>query len=105
MGTRDALMVSGFDLLGHNRTLQIHWLKRVIAFFLDLVTVFAPLWSFLFFENIRAPWVYGVGGCVALYAYSTFSQAVTRTRVGEYIVCLEIRSLRGPMRLSEPAVR
>src|SRR5207247_1997840 len=37
---RDALMVSGFDLIGHNRTLQIHWLKRVIAFFLDLVTVF-----------------------------------------------------------------
>src|SRR5947199_10249314 len=102
---RDALMVSGFDLLGHNRTLQIHWLKRVIAFFLDLVTVFAPLWSFLFFENIRAAWVYGVVGGIALYAYSTFSEAVTRTTVGKYIVGLEIRSLRGPMSLSKAAVR
>ena len=105
MGTRDALMVSGFDLLGHNRTLQIHWLKRVVAFFLDLVTVFAPLWSFLFFENIRAAWVYGVLGGIALYAYSTFSEAVTRTTVGKYIVGLEIRSLRGPMSLSKAAVR
>src|SRR5437899_2329177 len=50
MGFRDALMVSGFDLLGHNRTFQVHWLKRVVAFFLDLITVFAQLWSFLFLD-------------------------------------------------------
>src|SRR5438445_4973004 len=79
MGTRDALMVRGFDLLGHNRTLQIHWLKRVIAFFLDVVTVFAPLWSFRFFENIRAQWVYGVVGGIALYGYSTLPEAGTGT--------------------------
>jgi RDD family len=105
MGIRDALMVSGFDLLGHNRTLQIHWLKRVTAFVLDLVTVFAPLWSFLFFEGIRAAWVYGVVGGFALFAFSTFSEAVTRTTVGKYIVGLEVRSLRGPMTLSKAAVR
>src|SRR2546428_769429 len=104
MGFRDALMVSGFDLLGHNRTFQVHWLKRVVAFFLDLITVFAPLWSFLFLEGMRAPWVYGVAGGIVLYAYSTFSEAVTRTTVGKYIVGLEIRSLRGPMSLSKAAV-
>src|SRR3989454_12119575 len=105
MGFRDALMVSGFDLLGHNRTFQVHWLKRVVAFFLDLITVFAPLWSFLYLEGVRAPWVYGVAGGVVLYAYSTFSEAVTRTTVGKFIVGLEVRSLRGPMSLSKAAVR
>src|SRR3989442_8321075 len=105
MGFRDALMVSGFDLLGHNRTFQVHWLKRVVAFFLDLITVFAPLWSFLFLEGMRAPWVYGVAGGIVLYAYSTFSEAVTRTTVGKFIVGLEVRSLRGPMSLSKAAVR
>src|SRR3989454_2363569 len=105
MGFRDALMVSGFDLLGHNRTFQVHWLKRVVAFFLDLITVFAPLWSFLFLEGVRAAWVYGVAGGMVLFAYSTFSEAVTRTTVGKFIVGLEVRSLRGPMSLSKAAVR
>ena len=82
-------MVSGFDILGHNRTLQVHWLKRVVAFLLDLITVFAPLWSVLFLEGIRAPWVYGVSGGILLYAYSTFSEAISRTTVGKFIVGLE----------------
>jgi len=98
-------MVSGFDLLGHNRTFQVHWLKRVVAFFLDLITVFAPLWSFLYLEGVRAAWVYGVAGGMVLFAYSTFSEAVTRTTVGKFIVGLEVRSLRGPMSLSKAAVR
>src|SRR5712691_7676901 len=90
IGFRDALMVSGFDLLGHNRTFQVHWLKRVVAFFLDLITVFAPLWSFLYLEAVRAPWVYGVAGGVVLFAYSTFSEAITRTTVGKFIVGLVV---------------
>src|SRR2546427_10918395 len=105
MGFRDALMVSGFDLLGHNRTFQVHWLKRVVAFFLDLITVFAPLWSFLYLEGVRAPWVYGVAGGIVLFAYSTFLEAITRTTVGKFIVGLEARSLRGPMSLSKAVVR
>src|SRR3989454_1985579 len=105
IGFRDALMVSGFDLLGHNRTLQVHWLKRVVAFFLDLITVFAPLWSFLYLEGVRAAWVYGVAGGMVLFAYSTFSEAISRTTVGKFIVGLEVRSLRGPMSLSKAAVR
>src|SRR6266436_10421244 len=78
IGFRDALMVSGFDLLGHNRTFQVHWLKRVVAFFLDLITVFAPLWSFLYLEGVRQTWVYGVFGGFVLYAYSTTMEATTR---------------------------
>src|SRR5213594_2156999 len=102
MGFRDALMVSGFDLLGHNRTFQVHWLKRVVAFFLDLITVFAPLWSFLYLEGVRAPWVYGVAGGIVLFAYSTFSEAITRTTVGKFIVGLEIRDSGGPTRSLGP---
>jgi len=105
IGLRDALMVSGFDLIGHNRTFQIHWLKRVVGFFLDLATVFVPLWSFLYLEGIRAPWMYGIVGGILLFAYSTFSEAIFRTTVGKMAVGLEVRSLRGPMTLSKAAVR
>src|SRR5947199_9763013 len=98
-------MVSGFDILGHNRTLQVHWLKRVVAFLLDLITVFAPLWSVLFLEGIRAPWVYGVSGGILPYAYSTFSEAISRTSVGKFIVDLEVLSGSGPINMSTLTVR
>ncbi|HYU07163.1 MAG TPA: RDD family protein, partial [Thermoplasmata archaeon] len=98
-------MVSGFDLIGHNRTFQIHWAKRVVAFFLDLATIFAPLWSFLYLAGVRQPWIYGVLGGFLLYAYSTAMEAVARCTLGKFILGLEVRSLRGPMTLGKAAVR
>src|SRR3990172_5309920 len=53
MGARDALMVSGFDILGQNRTLQVHWTKRIVAFALDCVVVLAPVWTVLFLLGER----------------------------------------------------
>src|SRR2546429_8641910 len=102
---RDALMVSGFDLIGHNRTFQIHWIKRVLAYFIDLAGVFAPLWSFLYVQDIRAPWVYGILGGILLFLYSTFLEAIARTPIGKFIMGLEVRSLRGPMTFAKAAVR
>ena len=98
-------MVTGFDLLGHNRTFQVHWAKRVVAYIIDLLFVFAPLWTLLFFEGERAPWVYGVLGGFVLYAYSVFGEAVFRTTCGKFIAGLEVRPIRGPMTLAKAAVR
>ena len=98
-------MVSGFDLIGHNRTFQIHWAKRVIAYFVDLAAVFAPVWSFLYSRDIRAPWVYGILGGIVLFAYSTALEAIFRTTIGKFIVGLEVRSTRGPMTFAKAVVR
>jgi len=98
-------MVSGFDLIGHNRTFQIHWIKRVLAYFIDLAAVFAPLWSFLYVQDIRAPWVYGILRGILLFLYSTFLEAIARTTIGKFIMGLEVRSLRGPMTFAKAAVR
>ncbi|MGQ0797226.1 MAG: RDD family protein [Methanobacteriota archaeon] len=98
-------MVNGLDLLGHNRTFQIHWAKRVLAFAIDLAFVFAPLWILLFYADQRSPLVYGLWGGLTLYLYSTFAESLFRATVGKYIVGLEVRSLRGPMTASKAAVR
>lgn len=98
-------MVSGFDIIGHNRTFQIHWIKRVIAYFIDLAFVFAPVWSLLYTQGVRAPWVYGIFGGIVLFSYSTFLEAIFRTTVGKFIVGLEVRSLRGPMTFGKAVVR
>ncbi len=98
-------MVTGFDLIGHNRTYQVHMIKRVAAYIIDLLFVFAPLWSFLYFNGERAAWVYGVCGGVVLYAYSVAGEAIFRTTAGKYIAGLEVRPVRGPMTFGKAAVR
>ncbi|HKZ90094.1 MAG TPA: RDD family protein [Thermoplasmata archaeon] len=98
-------MVNGLDLLGRNRTFQIHWLRRFIGFAIDLAFVFAPLWIFLYYLGQRQPIVYGLWGGVVLYTYSTLAEAFLRTTVGKYIAGLEVRSVRGPMTFSKAAVR
>jgi hypothetical protein len=98
-------MVSGFDLIGHNRTYQIHWIRRVAAFFIDILFVFAPLWTYLYFNGERAAWVFGVLGGIALYVYSVIAEAIFRTSCGKYIAGLEVRPLHGPMTFSKAAVR
>ncbi|HYM40222.1 MAG TPA: RDD family protein [Thermoplasmata archaeon] len=98
-------MVTGFDLIGHNRTFQVHWAKRVVAFVIDILFVFAPLWTFLYFNGERAAWVYGILGGVALYTYSVVGEAIFRTTCGKYIAGLEVRPLRGPMTFAKAAVR
>lgn len=98
-------MVNGLDLLGHNRTFQMHWARRIAAFVIDLGAVFAPLWSALYLEGIRRPEIYGILGGVVLFVYSTVSEAVFRRTVGKLIAGLEVRSLRGPMTLGKAAVR
>ena len=98
-------MVTGFDLIGHNRTYQIHMAKRVAAYVIDLLFVFAPLWSLLYFNGERAAWVYGVMGGMALYAYSVAGESIFRTTCGKFIVGLEVRPVRGPMTFGKAAVR
>ena len=105
MERRDAPMVTGFDLIGHNRTYQIHMAKRVVAYIIDLLFVFAPLWTVLYFNGERSAWVYGVLGGVALYAYSVVGEAIFRTTAGKYIAGLEVRPIKGPMTFGKAAVR
>lgn len=98
-------MVSGFDLAGHNRVFQIHWIKRVVAYLIDILFVFSPSWSLLYFSGIRAAWAYGLAGGAFLYFYSVVCEALFRTTVGKYIVGLEVRPKRGPMTFAKAAVR
>ena len=98
-------MVTGFDLVGHNRTFQIHWTKRVIAYVIDLLFVFSPVWSILYFSGERAAWVYGFEGGIFLYVYSVGCESILRTTPGKFIAGLEVRPVRGSMTFAKAAVR
>src|SRR2546429_4270901 len=71
MGARDALMVNGFDIIGQNRTLQIHWAKRVAAFAVDCLVVLAPVWILLFLLGERRGSAYGGAPGGGFFSYAT----------------------------------
>jgi len=105
MGARDALMVNGFDILGQNRTLQVHWGKRVAAFFVDCIVVLTPVWILLFLLGERRVAAYGVASGLGFFAYATLAERLWRMTVGKAMVGLEVRSVVGPMTLGKAAVR
>jgi len=105
MRARDALMVSGFDILGQNRTLQVHWARRVAAFLLDCIVVLAPVSTFLFLIGERRVAAYGILSGVAFWVYATAAEALVRKTVGKTIAGLEVRSVSGPMTFGKAAVR
>src|SRR3989304_4834271 len=82
MGARDALMVSGFDILGQNRTLQVHWTKRIVAFALDCVVVLAPVWTVLFRAGVQARPAYGTRAGEAVGVSAPAGEAMWRRTVG-----------------------
>jgi hypothetical protein len=105
MEGRDALMVNGFDIIGQNRTLQIHWAKRVVAFFADCIVVLAPVWILLFLLGERRVPTYGIAAGLAFFAYATVAEALWRKTVGKALAGLEVRPVTGPMTFGKAAVR
>ncbi len=105
MGARVHSMVSGFDILGQNRTLQVHWAKRVVAFVLDSAVVLAPVSTVLFLLGERRVAVYGIVSGIAFWAYATAFEALVRRTLGKTIAGLEVRSVSGRMTFAKAAVR
>ncbi|HEY5539248.1 MAG TPA: RDD family protein [Thermoplasmata archaeon] len=98
-------MVTGFDLLGHNRTLQIHWGKRIAAFVIDSLVVLGPVLVVLLLLRVQRIETYGITSGIAFFAYGTITEAMWRKTVGKAIAGLEVRPVAGPMSLGKAAVR
>jgi len=98
-------MVNGFDIIGQNRTLQVHWAKRIAAFVVDCIVVLAPVWILLFLLGERRVSAYGIASGIGFFAYSTVAEAVWRKTVGKTLAGLEVRPVAGPMTFGKAAVR
>src|SRR2546426_12240201 len=88
-------MVNGFDIIGQNRTLQVHWAKRIAAFVVDCIVVLAPVWILLFLLGERRVSAYGIASGIGFFAYSTVAEAVWRKTVGKTLAGLEVRPVAG----------
>src|SRR3990170_6533896 len=106
METRDALMPSGFEVLGHNRALQLHWARRFGAYAVDAVAVLMPTWTVLALLGAASGIVFlGVASGVVFVLYGTAAEALHGQTLGKYVFDLEVRPVRGSLTLGKSAAR
>ncbi|MEK6851769.1 MAG: RDD family protein [Candidatus Thermoplasmatota archaeon] len=105
-------MVSGMNIIGQNKALQDHWIRRVIAYIIDwiIVTIVAAIISIFFF-----PFWGGFGGLfiglgVALFAvfailYWLIQEGFWGGTIGKKIMNLRVVGTTGPMDIVKAAIR
>jgi uncharacterized RDD family membrane protein YckC len=98
-------LVTGFDIIGHNRPFQQHWLRRIGAYVADAVLVLFPLWIALELLQMRAIQVLGVASGLLFFLYSSISEGVWGRTPGKELLGLKIYPLTGDMDLGKAMVR
>ena len=105
MAARDALMASGFEVLGHSRALQRHWARRCGAYGLDLIVVLMPTWTILTVVGLTGTVLVALASGVVFVAYGTAAEASRGRTLGKYVFDLEVRPVRGTMTVRKAAAR
>src|SRR5881628_1173865 len=97
MHARDALMASGFEILGHSRALQAHWLRRIGAYAVDLILVLLPTWFVVTLLGANGVVIFAVASGVVFVVYGTTAETFFGKTLGKLVVGLEVRALGGPL--------
>src|SRR2546425_11543285 len=90
MGARDALMASGFEVLGHSRALQVHWARRFGAYALDVIVVLMPTWTILTILRATQKPFLSIAAGAAFMAYGTAAEMLLGKTHWEYVVSHEV---------------
>lgn len=87
-------MVTGFDILTHDRRLRRHWLRRSGAFIADALMVFIPVTLILWFLEITDIIVIGFITSLVFYFSSAIMEAALGATAGKLILGMRVRSLK-----------
>ncbi|MFQ6107498.1 MAG: RDD family protein [Thermoplasmata archaeon] len=98
-------MVTGFDLLGHSRSIQDHWARRVVAFAVDVVLVTFPVWVVLQFVPRVNVALFGLLSGLCLFTYSTLFETFMGRTPGKELMSLRVESTSGSMTLASGMLR
>ena len=88
-------MTTGFDLLGSSRNVQGHWARRGLAYGVDLLVVFVPLFYFLSLVGRMDLLTIAIVPGVALFLYSGVLEAHWGTTAGKALLRLELHGTKG----------
>src|SRR2546422_9941036 len=102
---RDALMASGFEVLGHSRALQAHWARRLGAYAVDTLLVRVPTWTILSLLGERDVIFLALASGVVFVLYGTAAESLHGKTVGKYAFALEVRPVLGELTVGKAAGR
>jgi len=90
-------MPTGFDLIGSNKALQEHWIKRIVAIIIDAIIVMVPLWVILLLI-VRLPFLSLIGsllmGLIWILYFVLLESSSGRT-IGKKIMGLRVETVDG----------
>ncbi len=88
-------MVTGFDILGHDRGLRSHWKYRAAAFIADALMIFIPLPLLLYFFGIADYFTVGLVLSVGFYIFTSITETLTGASVGKKLLGLKVHPMTG----------
>ena len=97
-------MVTGFDYLSRDQTLQTHWVKRFIAIFIDSLLIWVPLlifFSLFGFRMVLPSLLYGP----LLFLYSAMFEFTIGGTLGKILLHLKSVSTVGKMSTAQAFMR
>ena len=98
-------MPTGLDLIAHNKPLQEHWFRRIVAVIIDWIIVSPAFWI-VYLMGGRAVWLFGglfMG--IAWLLYFAVLETAIKTTIGKSIMRLEVMSLSGDLTLDKTFIR
>lgn len=97
-------MVTGFDYLAHDKSLQHHWLRRFAAVTIDALIIYAPISVLLgaLGAHLLFPW-FLIGGLFFLYC-ALFDLVIGGT-VGKMLLRLKTVSMVGQINAAQALMR
>lgn len=101
-------MPLAFELLFTNRVLRAHWLKRLEATALDVLTVFIPVWVIAVLSGLHSDAFYlfiGLASGIFWFLYSSMSEYFYGYTLGKKLTALRVSSERGELLFYEVLFR
>jgi len=99
-------MITGFDLLGHSKAFQEHWVRRLTAMIIDVIIIFLPLWIILaYFHPQYFELICFISSGIIWFLYSGILEGVTGKTLGKSLMNLKVVSITGPNKITKTFVR
>jgi uncharacterized RDD family membrane protein YckC len=87
-------MPTGYELLGSNKALRKHWIKRVAATLIDVAIIFAPIrLALVFLDGFNQDVLAGLAAGVVWFLYSGILEGFYGKTLGKHLLNLKVVSM------------
>jgi uncharacterized RDD family membrane protein YckC len=97
-------MVTGFDYLSRDKTLQAHWLRRFVAIIIDALIIYAPVYLFFRFIGSGSYLTFLLIGGL-FFAYAALFDALIGGTFGKMLMSLKSVSIAGKLDPAQALMR